>query len=542
MFENIAAIDVGTTSVKMIKVRTGISNFQVKSLSYEDIDPAAGSYEEAVADALAKITAEDPLNGYRIISNLPMQNTIIRNITFPFSDVNKIAEAIPFEAEENVPFSIDELAMDFQSLHSDNRDEGRVLLAAARRDDVHRYVKLLQDSGIVPSLLGLEANALVECYRHFNTMENETVIQLDIGGSKSIINIVKNGHLQYTRTCAASLNAIYSGIASFMKISDPEAVSIFNGLNIDMTALDNNIQREYYKSLNLTKTQLKKIFSITTGVFENLVEQVLLTIRAFMVDNPGTEFSRILISGGGSNITGAGSFIAREIDLPIVAMPFLEEYREQRLRSQFPLALGMLLSHINSRGAHINFLKGEFIPDITRSSRKIYYLAGTFLGLTVLVLLFNLVLSFIMTSRSNSYYNELLGANYRKYFKEKDIPDDPLDAARKRLSRERKELESMTAVISENGSTLETLREILSYYKKGPSFNLKNIVINERIIRIDGSIDSSTAIDDFKEKLQQSGKYDSVSLNIKSSRSNEVNFNITIKMKKETQTDTRRTR
>jgi type IV pilus assembly protein PilM len=219
LFENIAAIDLGATSVKMIKVRTGIRNFQIKSLSYEDIDADNPDYPAAAGAALKKMLADDPVSGFTVISNLPMEKAIIRNITFPFSDVEKIAEAIPFEAEENVPFRLEDLTMDFQALHSGRPDEGRVLLAASRKDTVNDHVRLLQEAGLIPVHLGLEANSLFSCYSYLNRVAAENVIQIDMGYTKSIINIIIDGRLQYTRSCGASVKSIISAMASLLKIS-----------------------------------------------------------------------------------------------------------------------------------------------------------------------------------------------------------------------------------------------------------------------------------------------------------------------------------
>ncbi len=280
MFENIAAIDIGATSIKMIKVRNGIRNFQIRSLSYEDIDAGNPDYRSAAGAALKKMLAEDPVSGFTIVSNLPMENSIIRNIAFPFSDVKKIAEAIPFEAEENVPFRLDELVMDFQTLHSGRTDEGRVLLAASRRETVNDHVRLLQEADMIPAHLGLEANSLFSCYSHFNRVAGENVIQIDIGYSKSIINIIIDGRLQYTRSCPASLKAIITSIGSLHGIPAGQALGVFHELNIDMTALDNNLQRDYYRKLDIKKNQMKSIYSIASGVLDDLAEQITLTMGA----------------------------------------------------------------------------------------------------------------------------------------------------------------------------------------------------------------------------------------------------------------------
>ena len=131
MFENIAAIDVGTSSIKVVMVRTGLKDFHVMSFIYEDIDNSIENRDKAIRDALSNLIKENSLDGYKIITNLPMEKAIIRNITFPFNDIEKIADAIPYEAEENVPFKLEDLVMDFQPLKSRNPEEGRDSMPSA---------------------------------------------------------------------------------------------------------------------------------------------------------------------------------------------------------------------------------------------------------------------------------------------------------------------------------------------------------------------------------------------------------------------------
>ncbi len=140
MFENIAAIDIGTSCIKLVTLKTGLRDFQITSLSYEDIDFTIEDPEEAQRDAFSRLLNGKNLKGHTIYTNLPMEKAIIRNINFPFSDVEKIAEAIPFEAEENIPFKIDDLSMDFQPLKNIDPKEGRILLAATHRDTIFDFL------------------------------------------------------------------------------------------------------------------------------------------------------------------------------------------------------------------------------------------------------------------------------------------------------------------------------------------------------------------------------------------------------------------
>ena len=238
----------------------------------------------------------------------------------------------------------------------------------------------------------------------------------------------------------------------------------------------------------------------------------------------------MLISGGGANLAGIGTLISKELEIPVVSLPFVEGYDDIKIQTQFPIVFGTMLSYIHSKKSTVNFLKGEFVPDIASATRKIYYLAFTFISLTLLVFFIKLISSMILTARSNSYYNDILRKNFKSYFR-KEAGKDPIKQANSILKKKKKDYESVANLISEDSSVLELLKEILTYWEKDDSFDLRNLTINERIIRIDGSIGSSKAIDQFKEKLNQTKKFDSVTLNIRYTRKNEVPFTMTIKKK-----------
>jgi cell division ATPase FtsA len=345
------------------------------------------------------------------------------------------------------------------------------------------------------------------------------------------LNFIANNHLLYTRSISVGVNGIIKTMASSFRMKHSEAARLFHSLNLDLTSFENNVQRDYYRTLGLTRQQLKKIFTAAQDAADELIEQIILTLKAMQVECGEIIFNRALISGGGSNIAGIGSIIAKELDVPVDALPFLEDYKEQNIRTQFPMAFGIVLAYINRRRSSINFLKGEFIPDVASETNKIYYLSGSFAVLTVLILIINFILTAVLTARTNSQYNKVLTEQYNSYFHARPSDGDPITDARKLLAKEKKDLEAINKLVPENGSFLDVMKEILSYFPKDSNFVLNNLVYNESVIMIEGVSGASASVDAFKESLLKTKKYDSVTLNIKYSRQNEVRFSMTIKYK-----------
>ncbi|MCP4138037.1 MAG: pilus assembly protein PilM [bacterium] len=531
MFENIAAIDIGTSSLKIVTVKTGLKDFQLKSFLYEDMDFHIKDEDDEIKDAIHRLLEEEDIHNHKIIVNFPMEKTIIRNITFPFTDVEKIAAAIPFEAEEDMPFSLDEISLDFQSMKSEKKEEGKVLLAAAYKDTMQHHLKDLAEYKITPIFMGLEANALFECYRYFNVINEEAIVQIHMGHTKSIINIIVDNNLLYTRSIPDGGRFMYKAISEALKVDYSDAGEIFHKLDLDLTSFENNVHKGIYKELNLTKQKFQKIYNEIHAVADILVEQISITVRSFQMDNDGVEFNRVMISGGLANLKGIGTQVSKALSCPVVALPFLDDYKEEQIRTQFPIAFGLILSYLYNRKSSINFLKGEFTPDAAQSTKKIYYLAAAFLSVTVFVLLFNLVAASIMTSNANDEYDALIKKRFEKNFRKKNFQGNPIKEARKILKKEKTKMDKMSIIFSERRSVMDLFKSMLQHFPSEADFKLKNLVINESSIRIDGTIGSSKHADKFKEALLKSNEFDSVSLNIQQSQRDGIRFSMTIRQK-----------
>jgi type IV pilus assembly protein PilM len=529
LFENIAAIDIGTSSIKAVLVRTGFKDFQVKSFAFENISQDIENKGDAIKEALKRFIDESDIKDCLILTNIPMEKVLIRDITFPFSDIKKIEEAIKFEAEENIPFPIDEVIIDFKPVQSTETGERKVLLAAAQKDTIRDFIGFFGEYGLKPAMMGLESQALFECYKYFNKIENETVIQLHIGNYKTIVNIIQNNNLLFTRSISIGTGLIYRRISESAKIPVTEAAALFENLNLDLHSFDSNLQKDEYKNNKITKNVLKNIFNISTEVINELIEQVLLSQKAFSLNYEVPEFSRIIISGGGANIAGIGTLISNEFVLPVVSQPFIEDNREPKIQTQFPIAFGTVLVYLNSSQKTINLLKDEFLPEIA-SSRKKYYLAAVFGILTIIILIINLISTSYLKSESNTKYTDILNDRLKKYFHTRKASSDPVKEAMKIVSEQKKELENIEALVHTDKKIIDILKDILSFLQKGETFTLKNMVINETIIQINGVAGTSQNIDDFKNKLINSKMFDNVTLNT-NIKKDAVNFSMTIKFK-----------
>jgi hypothetical protein len=148
-----------------------------------------------------------------------------------------------------------------------------------------------------------------------------------------------------------------------------------------------------------------------------------------------------------------------------------------------------------------------------------------------LVLLANLIVSSYIKSESNRKYTDILNDRFKKYFSSRKPSDNPVSDAMKILKDEKKEFEGIDSLVRSDEKIMNVLNDILLFFPKDDTFELRNLVINESILRLDAKIGSSVKIDEFKNRLTESKKFDSVVVNTNLKKGSDILFFMTIKLK-----------
>ncbi len=533
MFDNIASIDIGYSSVKLIKAKRGFHNFEIISVNIEEynLDLFEKDSTEAVNSALQRLLDKEDLNDFRIVTSIPSDTIIFRNITFPFSDISKIAEAIPFEAEESIPYPLDSLVIDFQSIHDDSSTGSTVILSALNKQYLEDTFINLKECGICPVFAGLESNAHLRCYEYFNSVNNENILVIDLGHKKTVVNIIANSSLLFTRSVNTGISNIVKFISDILNVSKNEARAILKDLDLDLGSFDSNIKTENYKKFNISKPRLKKIHDYSCELITGIVEDISLTIKAGSSFDEFTDFGRIIITGGGSNIRGISKIISDEIGIPVVFMPFFQGYLDPDVRSRFSVSLGNILVFMNHKNSSVNFLKGNFSSDFNESSTGKYLLPSFFIVLAIIVFIINIIITFIQISRSQSYTDDILREKYRRYFNTQNIPEDPVKEALLLLQKEQKELNVLKELIGDEEPFIPALYLITENFERAEGFDIRRLNFDGKSITIEGEANKTSELESFKKNLLDSGEFETVSLNIRDTSKSRSLFTMTIKKK-----------
>lgn len=191
MSQRIVSLEIGPAELKAVVLQTSFRDYKVATLHREPLNGAVDQQVRAFLERHGEA-------GDTILSALPGDRVTWRTFFLPFRDQKKLAQTIPFELENSVPFGLDEVVVDYQVLHRD-RAGTTVLAALVPKGELEQHLELLQRSGADPKVVDI--GPLVS----LNTLSlvpdlAPTFAFLDIGPQSATVALFRERELSGLRT------------------------------------------------------------------------------------------------------------------------------------------------------------------------------------------------------------------------------------------------------------------------------------------------------------------------------------------------------
>lgn len=313
--EELIGIDIGSTSVKVVllrKIKRGyeLTNFGMISLPPDTIVDGEVENPTAISEAIKNLLKSEKLaSRKRCVFSVSGQSVIIKKITVPLMSEDDLAESIQQEAEQYIPFDIDEVNVDFQIVQSEGEIPGKgakpegdddrqmdVLLVAVKKGIVQEQNEIITQAGLKPTVVDLDVFALENGYElSYGLDTDDTFALVNIGASSTNVNIIENGITAYTRDMPVGGNTITEAIQKNMNVGFRDAESIKLGhMNEAISAAD-------------------AIPHIKDGV-SHICEELKNTIETFQKTSD-SQVRRIHLCGGTAMLEGIESLVSNELGL-----------------------------------------------------------------------------------------------------------------------------------------------------------------------------------------------------------------------------------
>jgi type IV pilus assembly protein PilM len=212
-------LDIGSSYIKAVKLR--------KDSNQVFLDDFCLKYAgENIQAVLGQVASECNLANKRVNVSLSGKSTIIRNLWLPKLSPKELKVSLGYELDQHIPFPVDDVFFDSYILEENQltRKEGqmRVVLAAANKRFVLERIQWLKSNGMVANLIDMDAASLFNIYQA-ELNEGAVVGLIDIGSSKTIINVVSNNVLIFTREVEYGTMGIRDSVAKGLSVEPADA-------------------------------------------------------------------------------------------------------------------------------------------------------------------------------------------------------------------------------------------------------------------------------------------------------------------------------
>jgi type IV pilus assembly protein PilM len=298
--DHIVGLDIGSRSIKAAEIaetKQGLSlkRFGIVDIAHGAIEEGTINDPETVAESIKQLFKSYSIKETNVAVSIGGYSVIVKKISVPTMDEEKLQETIHFEAEQYIPFDISDVNLDFQILGESESNPGQmnVFLVAAKKEMVNDYINLVNLAGLNPDIVDVEAFALQNTFEANYDIQSENTALIDIGASKTSLNILKGNSSLFMRDVSLGCGQINQKIMSLIECSFEEAEQLKYGDNPD----------------RLTQEDLKGIIS---SVVTDWCTEIRRALDFFYSTYPEDQIKRIILSGGGANIDEFRELLALE--------------------------------------------------------------------------------------------------------------------------------------------------------------------------------------------------------------------------------------
>lgn len=304
------ALDIGSTFIKLVQLKGSKGNYHLVKFGMVPLPPEAiveGAVMDAgrVVDAIKELLAAEKVKTKEVVLSVSGSSVIIKRITVADMTDEELSESIKWEAEQYIPFSIDDVNVDFQKL-GPGAQEGQadVLLVAVKKDKINDYINLVKEAGLEPVVLDVDAFALANMHELNYDVESGITALLNIGASVMNINILKDGMSIFTRDITVGGNRYTEALQREFGLTYEDAEKVKRGEPVGGADHD-------------------QIAGIMSTVTEDIVAETQRSLDFFRSTTGSEQVSRILVSGGCARIGNFTSVLGQRIEIPVeITNPF----------------------------------------------------------------------------------------------------------------------------------------------------------------------------------------------------------------------------
>jgi type IV pilus assembly protein PilM len=306
--KSLVGLDIGSSAVKAVELKQAGKGYKVTAFGAESVPPDSiveGAIIDgaAVADAIRRLFDSNKIQTKDVAASLSGNAVIVKKITLPVMTDAELAESIYWEAEQYIPFDIQDVNLDYQILDPGDAASGKatmdVLLVAAKKEKIADYTGVIAQAGRTAVVVDVDVFALQNAFEvNYGIEAGKVVVLLNAGASATNINILQGDQSVFTRDISIGGNAYTEALQKELNLPFELADQLKRGEPVD----------------GMTFEDARPVLRAVT---ENVMLEIQKTFDFFKATAASDRIDRIVVSGGASRAEGFLEMLTERFEAPV---------------------------------------------------------------------------------------------------------------------------------------------------------------------------------------------------------------------------------
>jgi type IV pilus assembly protein PilM len=305
---SVVGLDIGSSAVKAVVLKRGRGGWSLVAageapLPEGSLQDGAAAEPTAVSAVVSSLFDSLRLKRARVAAALSGHAVIVKRLSLPAMSQAELNEAIPWEAEQYIPFDLSDVQLDYQVVN--NADASKtsldVLLVAAKRDRIDDRTAIIAQTGRKPAVLDIEAFALSNAYQmNYPERTDPLSALVHIGRAVTIVCLLEKGEPVFTRDISIGGHVHLDAIIREL------------GSGVDEMTAHRILHGQYPADVSPDQ-----VAAVLREASAQLVLEIRKTVDFYRATAPVEKLSRIVLSGGAYQAVGLVDLLASEFGAPV---------------------------------------------------------------------------------------------------------------------------------------------------------------------------------------------------------------------------------
>ncbi len=303
--KDLMGIDVGSTSIKLVQLKEVKGGYELESLGLVPLPPEAivdntlmdnSTVVETIKELVTRLAQRKVREASSSISG---NSVIIRKIVMNASTPEEVETEIQWEAEQYIPFDINDVNIDCQILGNDENDPSKmhVLLVASKKDIVNDYQAVFAEAGVKLVVLDVDAFAVQNAFEmNYETDPEEVYALINIGASMMNLNVVRAGMSLFIRDVQLGGSLYTEDIQKKMGVSFEEAERM---------------------KVMITESSSEDLLESINRINETIAYEIRRSLDFYNSNALEGKIGRVFLSGGAAKTLNLATAISEKLSLPV---------------------------------------------------------------------------------------------------------------------------------------------------------------------------------------------------------------------------------